>query len=128
MVGVGGLEPPTSASRTRRATKLRYTPSSKLTPQSRFAYTGKSFDLRLCFSSQFCNFCYARNCRTEFNLILTKLKPAIKTGLNLVGDRGLELSCACDKIASQLRKAAKQGKHKQPQAIYAYRFESHSNN
>ncbi len=27
MVGVRGFEPPTSASRTRRATKLRYTPT-----------------------------------------------------------------------------------------------------
>jgi hypothetical protein len=37
----------------------------------------------------------------------------------MVGKVGLELSCACDKIASQLHKAAKQGKLKQPLAVFA---------
>lgn len=39
----------------------------------------------------------------------------------LVGEEGLELSCACGKIATQLRKAAKQRKLEQPPAILARR-------
>jgi hypothetical protein len=38
---------------------------------------------------------------------------------------GLELPCARAKLPAA-RKAAKQGKHKQPQAIYACRFKSAS--
>jgi hypothetical protein len=35
------------------------------------------------------------------------------------------LFCACDKIASQLREAAKQGKLKQPLAVFDLRLKSH---
>jgi hypothetical protein len=50
--------------------------------------------------------------------------PRVKNSL-MVGVRGLELFCACDKIRlGGLRKAAKQGKLKQPPAVFAYRFES----